>query len=277
MDIKKFFLLFFLVFNFNFYFNTKASCKEIFISNQSECIAVIDSDDYPNPEAKRYIKGDKTKLTTNDAYGIFLYNNELFVTYDGSKQLLVFDEKADGNTAPKRIITDMQHPSGVFVSGSEIFVGDAIGGKGQVKIFDINADGPAAPKRIISCDFPGTTTLGQVFSLTISGTELFVTDKSKIYVFNISDDGNVKPKRVIEHKTNPFSCPYGLAVNDGVIYVGDATRIMTFPISANGPTEPTTTISDKRSPYYTSLLVKGSYIYAVLLYDKKINVYKTTD
>ncbi|WP_421900424.1 hypothetical protein [Maridesulfovibrio sp.] len=262
-------------------FAVSAYAEDLYVVDvRTDSITTIDTADHPDPASKRHLAGTKTLLTSADVFGLCVYNNELFATNDhGHHALLVFDVTATGNVDPKRKITSLTYPHGVAVSGDEVFVGDTIGGKGQIKVFNIDDSGDVGPKRTISCDF-GDVSLGEVWTLAISGSELFVSDGTKICIFDKTASLNVRPKRVIEHKTTAFTGAYGLAVEGDVVYVSDSrNRIMTFPISTNGAIDPTATISGGstglNSPY--GLAVKNGYIYASQYGSGKINAYKTTD
>ncbi|NDV21225.1 hypothetical protein [Desulfovibrio sp. JC022] len=257
--------------------------EDLYIGDvDNNSIVTIDINDHPTPATKRVISGAGTLLGFNDLWGIFVYNNEIFGTVDGQKRLVVFDVDANGNVAPKRKITGLDYPSGVSVSGGEIFVGDTFNGErgsGKVKVFNLDDSGAAVPKRTISCNFLDFS-LSTIRSLVIYGSEIFVTDKEKICVFDINANSNVRPKRVIKHKDGNFVTPYGLDVDGKFVYVADAyNRIMLFPISTNGAVEPAATIkgglTKLSSPY--GLVVKDDYIYSSQYGDGKINVYKTTD
>ena len=253
-----------------------SSSEELYVSNlPNGAVIVIDTDDHPTPESKRTISGTDTQLTGPDVFGMFIHNNELFITNDGTGELLVFDKTDTGNVTPKRVITGLIQPRGVVVNGSEIFIGDTK----EIKVFDIKDKGNAVPKRTISCEFSDIS-LGEIWSMVISGSELIVSDSSKIFTFNTSDSSNVRPKRVIQHIDAPFSTAFGLAVDNDIIYVGDGRgRIMSFPVSANGNTEPTTTISGASTKITTpyGLYVSNEYIYASQYTGGRICVYKTTD
>ncbi|TIH17474.1 hypothetical protein D0S45_07410 [Marinifilum sp. JC120] len=286
----KSFLYAFIVTVLTVFFVLPVCAEELYVANRANgAIVTIDTDDHPSPASKRVLDGASTKVGDDDVFGMFVYNDELFVTNDSSisgavKGLIVFDAKADGEVAPKRKITGLDNPRGVVVSGSEIFVGVSTSAdKGYIKVFGINDDEPDSAKRTIECDF-GDIKLKGVWAIAISGFELFVSDLSKICVFDINADLNVRPKRVIEHKSTPFSSAYGLAVDDNFVYVADFNdRIMIFPISANGKVNPLATISGAATQLSDpcNLVVKNGYIYASQ-YDggsrnSKVNVYKTTD
>ncbi|MFW5501275.1 MULTISPECIES: hypothetical protein [unclassified Maridesulfovibrio] len=257
-----------------------ACAEDLYISNLPDgSISVIDSNDHPNPISKRHIAGVDTLLTGPDVFGMFLYSNELFVTNDAKKTMLVFDVSVNGNVTPKRKITGLSMPRGVVVSGGELFVGDTVDRKGQISVFDLKAKDAVSPKRVIKCDFDDVK-LGEVWTLAVSGSEIFVSDGDKIYVFDAASNLNTRPKRVIQHKSDAFGAAYGLDADSKNIYVSDSkNRIMVFPIASSGQVEPIATISGLEtklsSPY--SLTVKNEYIYSSQYSGGKINVYKTTD
>ena len=252
-----------------------AFAEDLFVmSRDNKKILTIDSLADGAVTPTRDISGN-TATTINLGYGLFLYNNELYMADDSTDTISVFDSSANGDVAPKRSFTEAFGTlRGIFITDNEIYVTDQT--DGSVKVFDITASGVATAKRTIK---GANTALSNTQMCVVYGGELYVLEfgSPSIVVFDAKADGDVAPKRRITSAS--MGASRGLWVDNGVIYVGDATnqKILTFPTSASGATVPTTEISTPGFSGVHSLLVKDGLIYAGAFSSSKIGVFKTTD
>ncbi|OEU65346.1 MAG: hypothetical protein BA863_15695 [Desulfovibrio sp. S3730MH75] len=256
--------------------------EDLFVlSNHNAKVLLFDSADSGLKVPQRDIFGASCDLTPENSFGIFLHENELYVSNEDIDAINVYSSTDNGDILPKRQIvggaTTFAIPRGLFISGSELFVADA--GTTSIKVFNTSDNGNVAPIReIVGIN----TSFDSPYMCVVYNSEIYVVNQGDnlISVFNISDTGNVAPKRSFS-VSGGMTDARGLWVDGGVVYVGacDSDRIMTFPSSSSGVTIPSSTIvgaaTTLNDPY--GLVVKGGYIYASNFATDIITVYKTTD
>lgn len=121
-------------------------------------------------------------------------------------------------------------PTGIAISGSDIFVSDSR--NGRIQVFDLDGNF----KRQFGRPGDDSGQLGRPMNLTIHGSELYVAEymNDRIQVFGL--DGS--PKRVIGksgHGPGEFNAPGGVAVApDGDIFVPDFYNHRVQQLKANG-------------------------------------------
>ncbi len=249
--------------------------EDLFVmSRDNDKLIMIDSQSDGAVTPTREISG-AVSTTINQGYGLFLRNDELFFSDEGSQAIKVYDANANGDVAPKRTITGLGTTlRGLFVTESEIYLANQ---NNSIRVFNITDSGAATPKRTIQ---GANTNLSNTQMCFVDNGELYVVDYTKdaVVVFDANANGNVAPKRTITSAS--LGSSRGLWVDNGVIYVGDAdnNHILTFPTSASGSTTPTTTINTTGINAPHSVIAKDGLIY-VLNYagDRAIRIFKTTD
>lgn len=271
-------------------FTSSVCAEDLYVASRANGkVLCFDSEAGLSAEPERDISGaTKTTLGTNNLYGLFLSNNELFVTDEGTDFITIFDATDNGDVPPKRTIKtpggELKYPRGIFIYGGEIFVTDD--GDDSVLVFNVS-DGKGSvgvkPKRRIT-NTDATTGFNIPTMCFVDGNDLYVVDAAKdiISVFSTTDDEETLPKRTIT--IAGMSNTRGLWIDGGTIYVGCSYDgkycVLSFPSSSSGPTFPSKNIS---GPLFAKLnaaygiIVKDGYIYVSSYADSNIKVFKTTD
>jgi DNA-binding beta-propeller fold protein YncE len=197
---------------------------EIFVPQQfGQAILVFRGAAKGEEHPVRVIQGSKTMLTALDRLAVDAVNNEVYVP-EGDR-VLVFDSRADGNVAPKRVLggpnnkvftsagavaIDTTH--NVIVIGAEV-VGSGSSGRGgspMLAIFDRTAANDAKPLRVIA----GTESrLNDTGNMRIypEGGLIFVTQQTGyVGVWGLDDNGAVPPRYTVGGPHGILEKPRGL-------------------------------------------------------------------
>lgn len=154
-------------------------------------------------------------------------DSKLYVTNLNGNSVLAFDQSADGDAAPTSAIfganTELDLPSGIAVSGTEIFV--ANNGTDKVTVYNTADNGNVAPSRII-------TGISAAWGIAVDATYIYVASwptfgAGAIRVFNKTDSGAATPVHTI---TTGVDKPVAIAVDGTTMYVanhgtGDITAL----------------------------------------------------
>jgi hypothetical protein len=182
----------------------------------------------------RIIMGPKTGLRQFDKLSIDPVNDEVLVFHGG--QVVVFDRRASGDVAPKRILS----PKGMRINHAVV---DPIrnllvvGGGDEIWIFDRTAEGNAAPKAVIGGPKSGLR-VGQMTLYPPAGRiivnvgggddeggggnreegapaspEALASDKAHVGIWNIDDRGDVPPQWTIAGPKGMLRQPRGVALD----------------------------------------------------------------
>lgn len=171
---------------------------------------------------------------------------EVFVGNTSSDGIVVFDEDADGNVAPKRQIaggnTSISNVFGIAAVDDEIIVSTA---GNNILTFDMSANGDVAPKRQIA---GAATTISGAGGVFVTDTMIFATPVSSqsILVFNRTDTGNIAPTRTVTGALTTLSFPGHLWLDGTDLYVtnGGNNRPLVFDVNATGNEAPMRTLSN---------------------------------
>jgi hypothetical protein len=241
-----------------------------------------------NAQRVRAIEGQKTMLgRTMHAIAYDAMHDEIFVPQQFGQGILVFDGKATGEVAPKRVIEgpDTQLIAldrlGVDPVNDEIYVPE---GK-KVLVFPRGASGNVKPKRVL--EGPDTTILAAravaidstrnviVVSATPYGANPGDERMSEFAIFERTATGNAKPIRVITGVASAQNIavypPSGLIFGVGPSYVG------VWSIDADGKVPPRYTIGGPNGKLVDprgvtidgknkKVIVSDKYLNAVLTY-----------
>lgn len=146
-------------------------------------------------------------------------------------------------------------PTGIAISGNEVFASDAR--NGRIQVFDLNG------KFLRSFGKPGEGPgeLGRPMNLTVRNNSLYVADyfNDLIQVFTLEG----KPERIIGRAGSgpgAFNSPGGIAVNgNGAIFVADFYNHRVQKLSGNGKFIRQWSASAERKPLSDSSGVSFSY------------------
>jgi hypothetical protein len=168
------------------------------------------------------IQGSKTMLTALDRLAVDAVNNEVYVP-EGDR-VLVFDSRADGNVAPKRVLggkntgftaagavaIDTVH--NLIVIGAEVpGSGEgARGGSPMLAIFDRTAGGDTKPLRVIAGPNSRLNDTGNM-RIYPEGGLIFVTQQTGyVGVWGLDDNGAVPPRYTVGGPHGVLEKPRGL-------------------------------------------------------------------
>ncbi len=163
---------------------------------------------------------------------------DIFVTNEGSSEVVVFANSASGNQAPLRQFNTSGQPRGIAVDTvhNEIFVATQSGG---IHVFDINATGAASPLRTISGggDYQG-------IHFDAAHNEVFVVDRGgAVEVYDRLASGAASPLRTLTLATQPR----GVYVNADELYVTRPNQVLTYARTASGAASALRTIESSPS------------------------------
>ena len=172
--------------------------SELFVPEKSSTIRVWNVTDRGAVAPKRTIEGAATKL--DNSFGTWVDSGELYVTNNANGNtaaatVTVYPQTASGNATPTRTFPlsglSADVPSGVLVSGSELFVCSAA----AVTVFDKNS---GAQLRQIAGGVTGLN--AQACQCSIADGDLFCASdiNNQVVVFPTNADGNVAPKRIVK-------------------------------------------------------------------------------
>lgn len=167
---------------------------ELFVADKSATIEVWNTTDTGAVAPKRTITGAATEL--NNAFGTWVDNGELYVTNNGSgaagaQTVTVYPQTASGNVAPTRTIpVSVTVPSGVLVSGSELFVCS----ENALTVFD-----KMTGAKLREIKGAATRLEDQACECAISDGEITcaMDINNEVVVFPTTASGNVAPKRIL--------------------------------------------------------------------------------
>jgi DNA-binding beta-propeller fold protein YncE len=182
----------------------------------------------------RIIMGPKTGLRQFDKLSVDPVNDEVLVFHGG--QVIVFDRRASGDVAPKRILS----PKGMRINHAHV---DPIrnllvvGGGDEIWIFDRTAEGDAKPKAVIGGPKSGLR-VGQMALYPPAGRiivnvgggddegggggreegapaspEALASDKSFVGIWNMDDRGDVPAQWTIAGPKGMLRQPRGVALD----------------------------------------------------------------
>lgn len=165
---------------------------ELFVPDKSATISVWNATDMGGTAAKRTISGAATQL--DNCFGTWVDSGELYVTNNangGSATVTVYPQTASGNVAPTRSFPITEPvPSGVLVSGNELFVAS----QDAVTVFD-----KTTGAQLRQIKGASTKLAAQAVQCSIADGELFCASdlNDLVAVFPTNANGNVAPKRVV--------------------------------------------------------------------------------
>lgn len=208
--------------------------------------------------------------------------NELFVADQSARAIDVFPIDASGDFAPTRRIlgamTTMASTSGVYVSDTDIYVGDQTS---NILVFDKNANGnnTVAPSRTIKIS-NAAGSLNTSLALTGYKNELYVSSagNNTLYVIPPDSTGTVAPTRSMP--SNYLSAAFGIGVFNGELFV---TLANNSSIEAFDPQLSSAIPFRKVAGSTTSLNAPygivgfGKMLYAANYGNNTIQVFKLTD
>jgi hypothetical protein len=172
---------------------------ELFVADKSSSIEVWNLTDTGAVAPKRKIQGAATQL--NNAFGTWVDNGELYVTNNGfgaqgAQTVTVYPQGASGNVAPIRTFPlSVDIPSGVLVSGDELFVCSADA------VTVLNKNTGAQLRQIKGA---ATKLAAQACECSIADGEIFCASdiNNVVVVFPTNANGNVAPKRIVGGPTS---------------------------------------------------------------------------
>jgi DNA-binding beta-propeller fold protein YncE len=176
----------------------------------------------------RVIQGSRTMITAMDRLAVDPYNDEIYVP-EGDR-VLVFDRKAHGNVAPKRVLgpgpgfteagsVAIDHIRNLLVVGASLRSHDE-GGPAQIAIFDRTASGNTNPKRVIAGLKARLMDPGNMRVHPETGQIFVVQQAGYVGVWSIEDNGAVPPRFTVGGPQGMLKKPRGLdldPVNSAVI------------------------------------------------------------
>ena len=169
---------------------------------------------------KRTIGGPSTGITRPTGVAIDETRAEIYVANDWGHSITVYDELANGDTAPKRAITSwaLIAPAGLAVDivNDEIIVADY--GDNSILTFARTANGFVDPQRRIR---GAGLSLPQGIALDLTHNEILVAESSfftpnagSVLAFNRTDDGVLAaPLRKIEGSATKLCNPFSVAID----------------------------------------------------------------
>jgi hypothetical protein len=241
-----------------------------------------------NARRIRAIEGQTTRLgRTMHAIAYDAIHDEIFVPQQFGQGILVFDGKATGEIAPKRIIEgpDTQLTAldrlGVDAVNNEIYVPE---GK-KILVFPRDGNGNVKPKRVI--EGPDTTILAAravavdptrnliVVSATPIGAQPSDERLTEFAIFDRTATGNAKPLRVI----TGIASTQNIAVypESGLIFGVGSSFVGVWRIEDNGTVAPKYTIGGPKGKLvdprgvtidgkHKTVIISDKYLNAVLTY-----------
>lgn len=167
---------------------------ELFVADKSATIEVWNANDTGAVAPKRTIKGPSTKL--DNAFGTWVDGGELYVTNNasgaaGAQTVTVYPQTASGDVAPTRTIPlSVDVPSGVLVSGNELFVCSA----DALTVFD-----KTTGVQLRQIKGAATRLAAQACQCSIADGEIYcaMDINNEVLVFPTNANGNVAPKRAV--------------------------------------------------------------------------------
>jgi hypothetical protein len=169
----------------------------------------------------RVIQGSKTMLTALDRLAVDPYNDEIYVP-EGDR-VLVFDRKANGNVAPKRVLGPgpgfteagslaIDHTRNLLIVGASLR-NPGEGGAAQLAIFDRTASGATPPKRIIAGLKARLGDPGNMRVYPEGGLIFVVQQAGYVGVWHIDDSGEVAPRFTVGGPKGILKKPRGLDID----------------------------------------------------------------
>lgn len=177
---------------------------ELFVADKSATIEVWNATDTGAVAPKRTIQGAATGLA--NAFGTWVDNGELYVTNNasgaaGAQTITVYPKTASGNVAPTRTIPlSVNVPSGILVSGNELFVCSA----NALTVLD-----KMTGSKLREIKGAATRLDAQACECSIADGEIYcaMDIQNEVVVFPTSANGNVAPKRILAGpKTDLQAC-----------------------------------------------------------------------
>jgi 6-phosphogluconolactonase (cycloisomerase 2 family) len=220
-------------------------------------------------EPKRTVQGDKTQIQYNNGLYIDPNNGDIYsVESDTGDKLVVFDNGANGNVAPKRILAAPHRIYSIAVDEAkeEMFV--TIEYPSEVVVYRKQAAGEEAPLRRIAGDNSGldtphgiavdeknrllyVNTWGHHSNFKVEGTGKFFPPAIKIYALDAS--GDTPPLRVITGDRTQLNWPAAMKLNPdtGELYVandiGQSVLVFSNIATAQGNVAPARVLKGSRT------------------------------
>jgi hypothetical protein len=170
----------------------------------------------------RVIQGPHTQIKgtargANDKVSVDPVNNEIYIPID-TGTILVFDRMANGDVAPKRVITgpDTQLRGIPSVAIDPIHNVLAVNSGGAMLIFDRLANGNAKPKAVIRGPKSNMASISSFMinspkGLIIAGCDGGIADS--ICAWSVDDSGDVPPRSKIPVRQLTGFSPSGIALD----------------------------------------------------------------
>lgn len=165
---------------------------ELFVPDKGASVKVWNLTDTGAVAPKRTIEGAATKL--DQTFGTWVDNGELYVTNNangGATTVTVYPQAASGNVAPTRTIPlSLSIPSGVLVSGSELFVCSA----DALTVYN-----KTTGTQLREIKGAATRLAAQACQCSVADGEIYCASdiNSEVVIFPANASGNVAPKRIV--------------------------------------------------------------------------------
>ncbi|MBI2817184.1 MAG: beta-propeller fold lactonase family protein [Acidobacteria bacterium] len=248
--------------------------KEVYVGNgdTQRWLPVFSKDARGNVQPDRFLKveGAVAGMAVDEQ------RQELFVTIEADKMVLVYKKTASGNDRPIRRLageaTQLEGPRGIALDTKRnlLFVSNTgnahslkydaditkspvqIPGTGRfepasITVHSLDAQGNTAPLRII--EGPNTQlNVPALMAVDEERGELYVANNTghSVLVFKVTDSGDVKPARIIKGPKSGIKHPSAVALDlkNRELWVtnfGNHTATV-YPLTANGDVAPRRTI-----------------------------------
>lgn len=173
--------------------------SEIFVGNRGgSAMSVFNFNDMGDVAPKRAVSGNLTALASPS--GIAVDNGEIYVAQEGANKVNVFPIAATGNVAPTRSFNTPNSPTGLLVSGNEVFT-TSTGNPTAITVFNKTT---GAQLRQIAGNQTGLDYYGE--QCAIVGTDILCAcyGNGSLVGFPVSGNGNIAPTRTISGLTGPL-------------------------------------------------------------------------
>ena len=171
---------------------------ELFVPDKSGSIKVWNTTDTGATAPKRTLEGAATKL--DNSFGTWVDSGELYVVNyanGNGPTVTVYPQGASGNVAPTRTfpMAALNVPSGVLVSGDELFVCSA----DALTVFN-----KTTGAQLRELKGAATRLAAQACQCSISDGEIFCASdiNNEVLVYPTTASGNVAPKRKVGGPTS---------------------------------------------------------------------------
>ena len=165
----------------------------------------------------RVIQGRRTQLIGGDTgsldrVSVDPVNNEILLTI-GTGQMLVFARTANGDVAPKRVLSGVGRGTVVVDAVHNLLI---LSGGGGLNIFERTASGDAKPLRVIKGPTAGGGGALAVYppkEWIIAGCEAAYASSLSLCAWNINDSGNATPRWKLPVQQLTGYQPSGIALD----------------------------------------------------------------